>query len=912
MLRRAAGLAALVVLGGLALPVTAAPGCAGLTNERTGRTGTWSTYAVPDFALGADAISEHAVDGDRWLVTNGTVVLDSRDGGCTWEELLRLPETPTTQVPARRSTDRVKALAAAGGRVLAAVEVGVADLPDVLVINEESPTDQPATVVLTGTTSLVAGGSLNPPLGRPGDLVLAPSDGRTAYVVAGGRLHVSRDAGASWRPANPPSTALRSDGRQSTIDLEPPRVGDIAVDPHDAFELWVQWASGTYGTSDGGQTWQTGVERLREGAFPLVAVGSSRGTPPRVTAVEHDVEDLSGAVGKAVGLRQGDGGPLETSRAFTPGGAGTITGAPSSLASSGPRTDLVMTTLAVGATGSEVYYLLGNELLRVDEFSLSPLSDVLRARGGAYAFRSDRLVHLWRPDRAGLQRFTPPALPPVTVGVGSIGAALPPLSPQTVLSSAVDAVRLAPGASAQLDLALDLGAEPTPVDVFFLIDSSGSMGDVIDGVAEGFAELARQLGRRRIDAHFGLGDYNDTRGNRYRRRLDISPPGEPLRKALESMTTAGGAEPAYTALHQMATGSGIANPSTGDEVPPGHGASWRPGSLRVVVHATDEVPSDDPDGATKDQAIAAMNADGVRHVGLHIVRDPLAEATGDGESTLFDPVRLQEDLEDLSRGTRTFAPPGGVDCDGDGDREVREGAPLVCRFAGSLLGGAIELADPLVRLISTLKDEQDVTVAVSPRDVARDFDVRIVARSATRVDVKRPAALSYAMRVTCTSAAPGTTRELQLRPRVGERTGAALPLQLSCDPLPEGRRPLPPLAPPGAAGAQPPVLVVALPVPPLPPPAPAAAPAPAPAPAPGAAAVTNPLTALAIAPSDEELQLVLVEQREQQELEELAMSAVDQRPDTGALRLAALLVVTAGATLAARRRTAAAVARTTP
>ena len=897
MLRRAAWLAALVVLGGLALPVTAAPGCAALTSERTGVTGTWSSYQVPDFALGSDAISAHAVDGDRWLVTNGTVVLDSRDRGCTWRELLTLPATPTAEVPASRDTDRIRALAAAGGRVLATVELATADLPDVVVVNEESPTDQPGTLVLTGTTSLAAGGTLTPPIGRPGDLVLAPSDGRTAYVVAGGRLHVSRDAGASWRPTTPPSVGTRSDGATTTVDLEPPRIGDLAVAPHDALELWVQYATGVYGTSDGGDTWQTGAERLSEGTFSVVAVGSFRGSPPRVSAVEHVLEGFVSR-GAAVGLHQGDGGPLD-GRPFTARGVGEVSGTPQSLASAGPRADLVMTTLAAGATGSEVYYLLDGRLVRVDEFALSPLSDVLRSRDGSYAFRSDRRVHLWRPDRAGLQAFTPPALPPPPrVGVGGIGAPLPPLSPETLLSSAVDAVQLAPGATEEVPLDLALGPEPTPVDVFFLLDTSTSMDDVVDGVAEGFAQLARDLGRRRIDAQFGLGDYQSYDDVRYRRLLDISPPGEPLRRALESISTAGGAEPAYTALHQMATGSGIEEPAQGKPVDPGLGASWRPGSLRVVVHATDEVLQKDPSGPDKDETIDALNADGVRHVGLHIVRDPLAEVTGDGGTTLIDPVALQKGLEELSRGTGTFAPPGGVDCNGDGKREIAEGAPLVCRFASNLLGGAIKLADPLVRLISTLQDEQDVTVAVSPADAARDFDVRVVATSVTRVDVKRSAALTYTLQVTCTSAAPGTTRDLQLRPRVGERTGVPLPLRVGCDPLPEGERPvvLPP--PP----QQPQVLVVALPVPPIPPPAPAAAPAPAPAPAPGAAAAVNPVTGLAIAPSDEEMQLVLVEQREQQEADELAMSAVDQRPDTGALRLASLLVVTAGAVALARRR----------
>jgi hypothetical protein len=124
------------------------------------------------------------------------------------------------------------------------------------------------------------------------------------------------------------------------------------------------------------------------------------------------------------------------------------------------------------------------------------------------------------------------------------------------------------------------------------------MDDVIDGLASGFAGLADDLEQLGIDAHYGLGDYQDTNGVRYRRLVDISPADGPLKEALDTIVTAGGAEPAYTALHQIATGSGITSPSRGLPVPKGDGASWRPGSLRVIVHATDEVPSADPTAPT--------------------------------------------------------------------------------------------------------------------------------------------------------------------------------------------------------------------------------------------------------------------------------------------------------------------------
>ena len=52
---------------------------------------------------------------------------------------------------------------------------------------------------------------------------------------------------------------------------------------------------------------------------------------------------------------------------------------------------------------------------------------------------------------------------------------------------------------------------PTQIDVLFLIDSTGSMGPVIDALKTGIGQIASALGRNGagLDIHIGIGDFRD-------------------------------------------------------------------------------------------------------------------------------------------------------------------------------------------------------------------------------------------------------------------------------------------------------------------------------------------------------------------------------------------------------------------
>ena len=678
-----------------------------------------------------------------------------------------------------------------------------------------------------------------------------------------------------------------------------PRVSRLAVDPLDPRVLFVRARGRVFRSPDAGASYQTVLDVGLEATLPLLAIAHVPGEPAQVSVGEQ-----AGDAAPLRALRIGDGQSFRL-RSTTPIGIGRVAGSGQSIVA-GPRSgDLVLTTS--GSTGAlqGVYSYLPalDRLVPVDEFGLGPLLDVQRSGAGrpTYSFSGRGRMVQWVP---GALSVAPPVVD-LTEFATDRDVGVRPLSDATrVLGPA--SVRIGPGQTRTVPLTLELAPEPTPLDVFFLLDTSGSMEDVIKGLGDGFGQLAQDLSSQGIDARYGLGDYQDLNGLRYRRLVDISPADGPLRRALKAITTGGGDEPAYTALDQLATGSGIPAPRRGLPVAAGLGASWRPGSLRVVVHATDEVPSNDPDGADAAEAVSALRADGVRHVGIEVVRDAVRQVA---DSALVPAGELNDILKRLSRDTGALAPAGGIDCDGNGTVEIGAGQPIVCALQPG--GNRVELAEPLRRVLSGLVDEQTVGVAVGPAASVTGLSARLRLTSATAlVDVTKAQRVDFSFTATCPLALAGTSRELRLRPVVGRRQGRVDPLQVVCAALPAAAagRPAPPVVQPDPVLALPPagpVLVVLPIVPPVAPPAPISAPAPVAAPAaapvPAAAPGVAALPAVAVAPGQQQVELALAGP----DSEQLAMVDRRERPDLLALRLLALAALCAVATgVAGRQRTA--------
>jgi hypothetical protein len=137
-----------------------------------------------------------------------------------------------------------------------------------------------------------------------------------------------------------------------------------------------------------------------------------------------------------------------------------------------------------------------------------------------------------------------------------------------------------------------------PLDVFFLTDTTGSMGAAIAGIRTGFSSIVTSVAGVASNAAFGAGEYKDhTDSFAYRENQDITTNVSAVQTAISAWSAAGGGdapEANLFALEQVA-----------------NGAAWRPGSQRIVVWVGDAPGHDPSRGVTEASATAALKAAGV-------------------------------------------------------------------------------------------------------------------------------------------------------------------------------------------------------------------------------------------------------------------------------------------------------------
>jgi hypothetical protein len=141
--------------------------------------------------------------------------------------------------------------------------------------------------------------------------------------------------------------------------------------------------------------------------------------------------------------------------------------------------------------------------------------------------------------------------------------------------------------------------QPTvPVDVFFLVDTTGSMGGAIANVKAGFASIVAALSSVAPDIAFGVGEYKDSPAQgdpfAYRRDADITTNTATVQTGLNALAAGGGGdtpEANIYGLDQAATTT-----------------SWRAGSQRFVVWVGDAPGHNPSNGVNEATAIAALNA----------------------------------------------------------------------------------------------------------------------------------------------------------------------------------------------------------------------------------------------------------------------------------------------------------------
>jgi hypothetical protein len=696
-LRRA--LVTAVLLVPLGIPASGAEECG------APRPDGWAVAEPAPFAAGGPLLTGFAMlprHPDVLLVTNGTALQVSRDAGCTWTAAaLPADPLPAPLSGGREILDIEPAPLREGNEAIwvLAQEGGVLGHP--VVFRSED---------LGGSFAGVSDGL--PPAGTATALT-AGSDGSTAYAVVdvpalGRRLYRVTD-GRTWEPAAPASTG------EFGYD-------DVAVDTLDSGQVFA-WNTATIAVSyDGGAVFRT-LELPGEGAIRDVALGQApRGS--RLAVLREDGHLY----------RSDDGGKSWTPRRVDPR---------ATQAAAAPEVDVA------AVAGEGVVTLLPAVFAPIDvsPSGVEPLDLALGLLPGGdvrVAGRSDVAV----------LGYAGRALPAGESGraVVDLRAARLTVPVDPAILPARREVTLAPGETRVVDYEFDVPASPTPIEVFFLVDTTASMGPVIDGIREGLVRIVNDLAGAGISGQFGVAEVRDYPVQPYGEPGDlpyhllrkVGPVDEELEEALAALVARGGGdgpESMTTGYHQLATGEGEVFDGA-LLVPPGDDAGFSDGVLRIVL-ATTDVPyhnEEDYPGPLLHDAHDTLVAHRINVVGL--------AANGGGH----------EHLRLTAAATGTRAPAPGIDCDLDGIIDLPTGAPLVCAVRGGLglnIGstrpgelvdtrGAAGIARAIVTLLRGIRDPALLTLSSAAPDVAK-----VVGSPAVGVDLKVPHAVPYRVRLSC-------------------------------------------------------------------------------------------------------------------------------------------------------------------
>jgi len=845
--------------------------------------GRWETIPVRSFepvsGLSApDTVTAYTVDRLRprdVAVTNGVRLLISHSNGCDWDDAVALD-------PLVDPASSIVSVALMQGKALAAVSRG------------EGTSSGPHVLRYDGETWTSSDTGL-PPLGSP-RLLRAAADGRTAYLTVSPTASGGSDDGSTGTPVPlptlpplpPPPSPLPGSGGGGT-------------------------ATGLlYATTDGGATWSL---RTGPGSLPNGGTGfSSLEVDPR------NSNWLYGIVNGSLLMSQDGGANFITAEgsgytamaalsfglvAFDGTGHGALLfGTHKVISFAAPKG---ITSAASRDNDSMVMVESSGVLRLVGPYGGGTIATpaATPARTGSLLGDSGVQSSFHAVSGHNLVRFVDPVAravgdpPPLAVGDTSVTPPLP-----GVVSPGTQDVTLLLGQTATKDFTLDLPKNPTPLDLFFLVDVSTSMTTYIENLKKNIHKVVDVLQAAHVDVNVGVGTlgtapakgetpYPDTYayppqvdpngkvtpGPIYRKpRIyslirSIGPTGAKLNEAINSIQLETDPPPGAShqgtyhegqllAVEQAITGSGIrseqddaAHLPSYSSVRPGQQAHFRsnPDVRRIIVLASDEA-FDVPYGTPQrpGSSTASPLLDFTRT--LKLLNQNRVGVFG---ITAGSPDSI-DDMTELAKGTHTLSPRGGVSCGGDPEQVLEPGDPLVCSQDG-------DFSAIIARVLAQLSDRQDVhLVAPHPTKVLRHLDEHALAG----LDVKRPNVAHFTVTVSCANVEPGTyAQDISAMLRDYPVGGARLYVtcvapQAAVPPVPLA--PVPP-RPPVAPAVQPPV----------PPPAPPPAAQPQPQPNPN----INPLTA-GVTQEQQEFQLALALnqaalEEEAEHTEQLAM--VDRR-----------------------------------
>lgn len=742
----------------------------------------WERIALPaGFVTKQHALEDYALDTsttNHLIATNGRDIVRSADGGCSWQASV-LPQMPSIANPTADSANVVR-------RTISQVRItpytGVSwAIGTVDVELDNTPLTQPVVLQSAdGGLSFVSATNGLPPSGQPLELETVPAT-RAAFLLlrqlAGTgqdmySIYSTTDAGAKWTQA---------------FSGLPHFTGITVGTGRSGLEIWA-WTDTALYRSTGGAPFAvvpgvSGMVRTVDLSTGLTSVffadkeerlvstdggrkWSRLPAPPNVTSATH---------GPMAGLIAVSGASLPNVRVYPPASSGRKPFDPSP---NETNVDKLQMSMGVVPSGFPLYGADSNAIFR---FTV-PLS------------------FLYSPP-------PPPVVPTNPVRV----KARPPMLRTPELSPNIATVTLKPHEHRDIPYRLLLPPTPTPLDVYFMTDSTPSMADTIGSVQESIQQIVDDLAATGVDAHFGVADFRDYPMENglvasddwaYRRDRAIGPVNDDFAQALQSIRTGGGTldskDSGLEAIYQAATGAGrkvVSDPSGQSDIAPGQGAEFRRGAVKVVVVAADAFfrhPEGNPGwpGPSLESVAQTLDQTGIHLVGFNV-------DTGSDQ----DPG---PDMRVLARASHTLAGPAGVDCDGDGTPDLREGDALVCPY---IPGSHASIAPAFMGLLDSLRDLKTVSLGVvGPQDVVRPLG----ATSFAQVNVKAVNNFGLPLRFRCDPPRFGTTTTVRVVAAVATHQVASLPVTVRCG-TPAPPPPVQPLL------VLPPLAAVAAVAPPAPP-----------------------------------------------------------------------------------------------
>ncbi len=176
-----------------------------------------------------------------------------------------------------------------------------------------------------------------------------------------------------------------------------------------------------------------------------------------------------------------------------------------------------------------------------------------------------------------------------------IGLSTTPLFADSIAPATFSAT-LGVGGSTSITKTVTITQQATsPIDIFFLVDTTGSMGGTIGAVTSGFSSIVSSLSGIASNVAFGVGQYKDVfDAFAYSESLDLTTNTAAVQTALGGLSAGGGVD------YPEANLQGLNGAATG--------TSWRPDSQRFVVWVGDAPGHDPSGGITESIAIASLNA----------------------------------------------------------------------------------------------------------------------------------------------------------------------------------------------------------------------------------------------------------------------------------------------------------------